>query len=162
VSIELEVTERSFCVATSRNLVVFSWRALATVEQVRACGRASRGLARRKPGGTGAVNLIAGGVPRFTDEVRREAERLRADPSLSPLGRADVVLVDGFAGVAARGFMSTVTLLGKSGRPHRVFGDVRSAGAWLAPKLSAGGEPWTSAEVEEVVRQVEAAHATAP
>jgi hypothetical protein len=156
--VELHCAEPTCRIATARNLVVYSWRDAATLEQIRASGRVSRAMARKHPRGTGSLHIIAGGIPRFSDEVRAEAAKIRGDPSLSSLGVAEVVLVTGLAGVAARGFVSTVTLLGRAARPRKVFSDVPSAAAWLAPKLNAGGESWTAAELELVAGDVSSGH----
>jgi pimeloyl-ACP methyl ester carboxylesterase len=156
--VEVHCAEPTCRIATARNLVVYSWREVATLDQVRASGRISRAMARKHPRGTGSLHLIAGGIPRFSEEVRAEAAKIRGDANLSSLGVAQVVLVTGLAGVAARGFLSTVTLLARAARPDKVFSELRSAAAWLAPKLAAGGEAWTAAEVEVVAAEVTAGH----
>ena len=53
----------------------------------------------------------------------------------------------GFAGIATKAFMSTLFLVGRGTKSNKVFGDLRSAARWLAPRLSAGKERWTEDEI---------------
>jgi hypothetical protein len=156
--VEVHLAEPTCRIATAKNLVVYSWLDAATLAQVRASGRICRAMVRKHPGGTGSLHLIAAGMPRYDEEVRAEAARIRGDPRFSSLGVAEVVMVTGLVGVAVRGFVSTVNLLGRAVRPHKVFGDVASAAEWLAPRLSAGGEAWTAAEVVAIAAEVSAGH----
>jgi hypothetical protein len=155
---EVILAEPTCRMATARNLIVYSWRDAASLSQIKASGRVARATARKHPKGAGSIHVIAGGIPRFTDEVRTEAALIRGDRSLSSLGIAEVVLVEGLAGVAARSFLGTLALLGRSPRPQKAFRDVPSAAAWLAPKLAAGGVPWTAVEIEAAVAEVCAGH----
>jgi hypothetical protein len=147
---EIPFSNASIRIATSRNLVVFAWRDAPTVAEVRQCHRILRAVARQYPAGAGVINLIIQGTPSFSEAVRAEAARATSDPLIAKVGVAHVVLVTGFVGVAVRGFLSSVTLLGRSPRKSRAFGDVPSGAAWLAPRLSVGGEAWTPAEVAAV------------
>jgi hypothetical protein len=155
---EMHCAEASCRIATARNLIVYSWLDAPTLLQVRASGRLSRAMARKHRGGTGSLHVIAGGTPRFDEAVRSETAKIRGDATLSPLGVAEVVLVTGLSGVAARGFLSTVALIARAARPQKVFADLTSAAEWLAPKLSAGGEGWTPAEILAVVTEVSGSH----
>ncbi|MFT3776460.1 MAG: hypothetical protein QM820_64795 [Minicystis sp.] len=132
----------------SRNLLMLAWHEAPTVGVMREVARAARTVARQHPAGSGVMNLFLRGTPRFTDEVRDEVVKIERDSSLFPLGVARVILLPGLAGVAVRVFLNTVTLLARhTTRPVQAFGEVQEAAAWLAPKVSAGGEAWTAGEI---------------
>jgi len=132
----------------SRNLALAIWRDAPTIEVLREVSRAGRALAKQQPNGSGLVNLLVSGTPRFSEDVRAEVVKIARDATLYPLGIARVFLVPGLAGVAVRAFLNTVTLVaGPSSRPLRAFTTLEDAAAWLAPKLEVGGQRWTPAEI---------------
>ncbi len=103
-----------------------------------------------QPGKTALLDLIVSGTPRFDDDARKGITKLIADGALNPVGGAHVMLIPGVAGSAVRAFMSTALLLARPAAPHKAFGELPAAAAWLAPKLaSATGEAWTAAEIVE-------------
>lgn len=154
--VEILHADGTLRLGASRNLVVYVWHDAPTLPQLRECGRVSRAVARAHPEGTALLDLIVGGIPRFSEDVRAEAARVSNDPSVSSLGAADVVLVTGLAGAAVRGFLGTLTLLSRMPRPRKVFGDVASAAAWLAPRLRVGGQAWTVPDVVAVAAEMRA------
>jgi hypothetical protein len=109
--------------------------------------RALVAAAQRYPADFGVFNVVAAGTPNFKDEVRSEMAKIVADPGLQGHGAAHAVLLDGFAGIATKAFMSTLFLIGRGTKSNKVFGDLRSAAAWLAPRLSAGKEQWTAGDI---------------
>ncbi len=112
-------------------------------------------MARAYPAGTGLLDIIVGGTPNFSQEMRDETTRLTHDPGYSRLGVADVVLISGLTGATVRAFLGTLALLShRRHRPHKVLGDVPSAAEWLAPKLGAGGEAWKPADLVAVATEV--------
>lgn len=140
-------TDATLLMAAHRNLLIVAWTNAPNAEQLRECGRLGRVLGRKYPNGVGMLDLLISGTAKFSNEVRDEALKLNRDPKLFRLGVADTLLVTGLVGVAVRAFLSTVTLLGRPLVPTRMFGSVADSAAWLAPKLSLGGEPWTAAEI---------------
>jgi hypothetical protein len=148
--VDIVYSDATCRVGTSRNLFVYAWYDAPTLSQLQECGRLSRAMHRRHPQGTALLDLMVAGTPRFSEEIRAETTRLTAEPTTATLGVADVILLGGLAGVAVRTFINTVNLLGRTTRPHKVFSEVAPAAAWLGPKLSAGPERWTSADVAAV------------
>jgi hypothetical protein len=88
----------------------------------------------------GLLNVAVSGTPRFPSDVRkRAAEHLGR--GLTDV-QAHVVLVPGFAGTAIRSFVSTITLLGRTRTPSKVFSELGPASTWLVEVLEdRGGEP---------------------
>jgi hypothetical protein len=137
-------------VGTARNLLVAAWNETPTVADMVGLTSAARALNRPYPKGSGLINLVLRGTPKFTDEVRAAFVKVNSDPMAFSLGSARVLLVGGMAAVAVRAFLNTVSLVSKRVRPVRTFLGVAEAAEWLAPKLSVGGLAWSAAEVEGV------------
>lgn len=147
---------------TQRELLVASWFDAPTIAQMREVGRAGRALGAASPRGSALANVIVGGVPRFTDEVRDEGIRIARDRTFRR-GSCHLILASGLGGAATRAFLSMVLLvgmkaltfrsgaggLGKGAPRSKVFGEVGAAAAWTAELL--GGE-WSSAEVFDLYR----------
>jgi hypothetical protein len=137
----------------SKNVRVAIWRDAPTLAQMKEVDRAARALARENPAGTGWVNLVVDGVPRFTQDVREEVGRLTRENTPNALANAHVILLDGFRGVAVRAFFSTVLLVTRSAVPFRAFGDIESASRWMAPLLAPSGVTWDAQSLAAVVAE---------
>jgi hypothetical protein len=109
----------------------------------------SLAYARSWPDGTGFLNLIVSGTPRFSEEVRNELAEMARQRQVPELGTAHIVAVDGFRGTAVRAFLGTLFILSRPKTPTKVFGNGHDAGRWLAPLLGRG---WTPARIDEVGR----------
>lgn len=138
---------------TQRELLVASWFDAPTITQMREVGRAGRALGAASPRGAALANVIVGGVPRFTDDVRDEAIRIARDRTFRR-GSCHLILAGGLGGAATRAFMSMVLLvgmkaLGKGAARTKVFGEIGAAAAWTSELL--GGE-WSSMEVFDLYR----------
>lgn len=151
---ELLHTSPQVEISGHRNLLVLAWHDAPTVAVMREVGRAGRAVAKKHAAGYGLMNLFLRGTPRFTDEVRDEVVRLDRDAQFAPLGAARVILLPGLAGVAVRVFLNTVTLIARPARSVQAFSDVPDAAAWLAPKLQAGGQTWTGAEIVAIAKPI--------
>jgi hypothetical protein len=147
-------TDADMQIAAHRNLLLITFNDAPSAEHIRECGRIARSLARKHPGGIALLNLVLSGKPNFSNEMREESVKLNRDPSLFRLGIADVVLIPGFVGVAARSFMSTIMLLSRSPNPRSAFGKLEDADAWLAPRLAAGGERWAKGDILGVAQPI--------
>jgi hypothetical protein len=90
--------------------------------------------------------------------VRTALVRLNADPTTFSLGSARVLLLPGLAGVAVRAFLNTVKLLSRPVRPQQVFGNIRDAATWLAPKIGSSQVPWSPEELEALAARLIAEH----
>ena len=152
---EILYTDTEMQIAVHRNLLLIAFCDAPSAEQIRECGRVARSLARKHPGGIGLLNLVLSGKPNFTNEMREEAVKLNRDPSLFRLAIADVVLIPGLVGVAARSFLSTVTLLSRSANPRSAFGNLEDTDAWLVPRLAGGGgERWARGDIVAVSQPI--------
>ncbi len=148
--------DSTFRIVTSRNVQVNVWSDAPTLEQMFVFGRTGAAHARQHPRGTALINLIVSGTPSFTEPVRAEAIKLVKESAIFSLGAAHVILVSGFAGTAVRAFMSTAIMVGRPNRPNKVFGELAPAAAWLAPLLTKGAQPWSSAALMALVAQIRA------
>jgi hypothetical protein len=125
-------------------LAIAAWTNAPTMKQFREIDR----LARDPSSVDGAyANVIWGGTPRFTDEVRTEAIRLIKLDAFRA-GNATVILADGLVGAATRAFISMIILVSRSSKPNRVFGDVSSAAEFLAKVLK---QPQRRAEIARLI-----------
>lgn len=128
--------------AYCRNVHFCVWYDAPEVEQMREYGRRSEAIRARHPEGTGLMNLVVSGVPRFSSEVRDVARELTRE-GIHRAGTAHVILVGGLLASAVRGFFGTMILLGRPPNPTRVFGDVDEASRWLADSMNAhAAERW--------------------
>lgn len=89
--------------------------------------------------GLALCNVVVRGRPRFTEDVREAGIRM-VKKNAFRVGSAHLILVDGLAGAATRAFLGMILLVGKANAQARVFGEIESAGAFLAG-LMAGAEP---------------------
>jgi hypothetical protein len=131
----------------SRNLIVCAWADAPGVEHIRSVSRVAHGVVSRYKEHRAFLNLAHAGTPRFSDAVRDELVKLIRDTRLQGQGTAYVVSIPGIAGATVRAFLSTVMLVARPIATHKVFGDLAPAAAWLVPKLTTGGEAWTSTGV---------------
>jgi hypothetical protein len=138
-----------------RNLGLVGWRAAPAVDDIRRWRSLGHALEQAHPGGSACIDLVVGGTPRFSDEMRKEAEQFASDPRAFSLGIAHLIVLPGFAGTAVRAFISTIILVARPPSPAKAFGDAESACSWLLARLrtgsvASGGAPaasWTEAEV---------------
>ncbi len=136
--------------SVKRNLLVISWHDAPTAPQLREMVRLAKIVGKKYPAGTAMLDLIVEGTPKFSDEVHKEASRLAKDVDFVPCGAADCILIPGFAGVATRSFLNTIYLVSRSPRPTKAFPDIATGAAWLAPRVSVGGEKWTADEIAKL------------
>ena len=140
--------------ARARSLCLAGWRDAPLADHIRRWHELGRSIARTHRGAGACIDVIYGGTPRFSDEMRREAERFSADNAIFEIGFAHVILVPGMVGSAVRAFVSTIVLVGRSGSPTKVTGDLAGAVAWMAPRLAPHG--WTAAELSTACDELSA------
>ena len=99
------------------------------------------------------LNVVFAGVPNFPEPVREAGARLTKDPLFS-LGRAHVVLMPGFLGVAVTSFINTFVLLGRPPFPTKIFHALPQATVWLCEKAGLQAEE-IAAGVETVRKQLQ-------
>jgi len=161
--------DRNFRLVTYRNVMIAVWSDAPTIQQVRILHReadqfakhnasfANHGAADRAGApsasspGQAFVNIVAGGVPVFSEQVRDELVKLIKGTTNFTLGSAHILLVSGMAGSAVRAFMSTVMLLARPQAPNRVFGAVAEAVTWLHGRLGGTQALWTGNELRDAI-----------
>ncbi len=151
---EVEFSDRCLRIATVDNLELASWFDAPEMKHMEAIDRVYKRMKRRVKGGVGFVNVVVGGVPKFSAEVRDEAARQTADVDDRDIATAHIILVDGIVGSTVRAFMSTTMLIGRPPHPTKVFGDIPTAATWLAVRLAENEHyPWPEARLADVLRR---------
>lgn len=139
----------TFAVVIDDRVVAAVWKDAPTLAQMRRLRAATDRHKKMFPDGGAFVNIVVSGTPSFSNEVRAEAAKQTSDNDTWGIATAHVVLVDGFAGIAVRSFFSTMTLLGRSKVPTKVFGDLDEATRWIASHLRLRDPSCTPARVKE-------------
>lgn len=133
-------------------LFLCGWADAPTMVQMRALGEHGR-RAEAVAGPLALVNIAFGGVPKFSDDVRKISAEFTRDASLFARSRAHVVTIPGFKGVAVMSFINTFLLLGRPPRPTKVFRAVDEAVRWTAGQLSPTGDEAAIHDAIEVLRR---------
>ena len=149
----IEYEERTLRILVERNLGVLSWRDAPNITQLRAHDRVGKQLERSYKGKTMLLNLVHSGTAKFSPEVTQETARIVRQENFYDLGAANVLLVGGLGGVAARAFLSTALLVSRSPRPTRVFSNLDEAIEWTLAMLQPGGVRWARNEIVAVAEQ---------
>jgi hypothetical protein len=153
-SLEIVYEDQTLKQAYARNVHVAAWFDAPTVAQMHAYGRCARALSQRYGGQSCLVNLVVGGVPRFSAEVREVASQYTREGAHG-VGAAHVILAPGLVGTSVRAFLSTVILLGRPPNPTKVFGDIDGAAEWMARNLAMrSSEIWEAKDVADACRRV--------
>lgn len=128
----------------SRNVHFVTWHDAPTADQMRAYGNTARSVHNQHPDGSGLINMVVTGTPRFSNEVRELAMTYTRE-GLHSAGTAHVILVRGLLGSSVRAFLGTTVLLGRPPNPTKVFADIDSASRWMVTNLEArGSESWSA------------------
>jgi hypothetical protein len=121
-------------IAFDRNVSLTVWTDAPTGGQLPLIAELTRPRVSEWPGGMFNFNLMLRGTPDFSSQVREEATEL-VKQNVSRLGTAHVITIDGLRGVAVRGFLSTILLLGRGGTSGKVFGSVEQAHPFALERL---------------------------
>jgi hypothetical protein len=136
---------------SAAELALVVWRAAPSADHMRRWHRFALEHAEAPHGPGACIDIVVAGMPKFSDEMRREATRFASDPKVFPLGIAHVILMDGLAGSAVRAFIGTLILVAKPPGPAKVFGDFDAAAKWLSPKITLGG--WSPLDIVSRCRE---------
>ncbi len=140
-------------IAVSRNVLIVRWAdAPRNITELREFEKAGKRVAMAFDKRALFANIIASGTPTFSQEARDEVTRLTRTPMFH-LGTAQIVLVQGFAGVAVRAFLSTSFLLSRSRTPNKVFGDLTFGIDWMTGRLEGGPVAWKRDELAAFVKR---------
>lgn len=140
--------DQTFAVVIGGRVVAAVWKDAPTLAQMGRLRAATDRHKKMSPDGGALVNIVVSGTPSFRNEVRVEAAKQTSENDTWGIATAHVVLVDGFAGIAVRSFFSTMTLLGRSKVPTKVFGDLDEATRWVASHLRLRDASCTAAVVK--------------
>jgi hypothetical protein len=146
-TVEIVHADATLRIGVCRNLFVLAWTGPPEAPHLRVMAKALQALAAKHDNDMAVLDVIVSGRPLFTDEVRDGLVRVLRDPRTQGRASAHVIEIGGLAGVTTRAFLSTAFLLARSPSPNKVFGDVASGAAWLAPILSKGSQAWSAAEM---------------
>src|SRR5690349_21502219 len=111
--VEIVHRDATLRLGVSGNLLLCVWTATPELAHVRAMGRAMQPLSAKYREQWGFLDVVASGVPRFTDDVRDEVVRVMRDPRLQGSGVAHVIQLSGLAGITTRAFLSTAMLIAR-------------------------------------------------
>ncbi len=140
-------------IATSRNIVVAAWaEAPRTTVELREFEKIGKRVSQQFEKRAIFANVIIGGTPSFSQEVRDEVTRMTRTPMFH-FGTAQIILVQGLAGVAVRAFLSTSFLLARTKIPNKVFGDLNFGVDWMHGRLCEGPIEWKRDEIYDFVKR---------
>ena len=144
----------TFTLSRCENLAVAAWWDAPTVAQIGVVERNMDVMRRAFRDEMAFVNVIvAGRIESFSKDVREAANRLTEKHPRS-LCVANVVLVEGIAGVLTRTIMRAMRMVGRNESPWRVFDNCAAAAAWIAPHLDGHASlVWSSDDVLAVLNQ---------
>ena len=141
-------------IAAQENVLVVRWAdAPRTTLELREFEKAGKRIASAFDKRAVFANVIVSGTPSFSQEVRDEVARLTSSPMFH-LGTAQIVLVQGLAGVAVRAFLSTALLVSRAKAPNKVFGDLDYGVDWMHARLREGPVPWRRDGLASFVEKV--------
>ncbi len=140
-------------IAALDNVLVVRWAdAPRTTFELKEFEKAGKRLAGEYDKRAVFANVIVSGTPSFSQEVRDEVARLTSSPMFH-LGTAQIILVEGLAGVAVRAFLNTAFLLSRAKAPNKVFGDLGYGIEWMHARLREGPVSWVRDELADFVKK---------
>lgn len=155
-SAELRHHDDVLVMVVHRNLLALAWYDAPRPGHLLEVLRTVEDLHRRN-GFYGLLNVVVRGTPSFPEQVREEGRRLIQETTGWGGVTAHVMEVEGFAGTAARMFLSTMMLVGRGRSSNaQFFGDHHTGCEWLAPRLTKPERPWSIAELENVYADLRA------
>ena len=148
MQVRIESEDDALTLATADNLIICLWTGPPTVDAVRLFSAVNRRMRREHPEGAAMVNLVVRGAPKFSREIVEESVAALNAVKTWRSATVHVIMIESFAAVAVRSFLSTLNLVSMAKRPVHVCGDIPAAARWLAETLE--GHPslsWTEPEL---------------
>lgn len=161
--LHVEYRDDVLTLATAPYLQVVAWTGTPTVDHIETIDRVNRRQMRELPEGAAMFHLAVRGRPAFSPEVVEATKRSLARVEAWRTGTANVVLLEGLAGVAVRSFLNTINLLTRAKRPVRTFSDLASATRWMYEHLE--GHPsrtWREGPLLEALTELVAGTGAPP
>lgn len=124
-------------VGAQAGVVVWLWHVAPSDAALASVKRLIGTLARKHPEGVGVLHLVPnpdGKIP--NDEQRKKIAQLRRDCDYAVRASAIVFEGDGIRSAIIRSITTAVMLASGSKRPLTVFGDAKTAAAWLRERLA--------------------------
>ena len=145
----------TFVVCARGPLLATLWWDAPTMPQMMAFERHAAAHTKSSGGATALAQFVVDGIPRFANDVRRQAEHLTRE--YFDVGIAHVIEMEGLKGAAVRAFLSSLILISRDSKPVKVFSKAEDAATWIATQLRAVDASWTTEDVIAVrTRGVEA------
>ena len=153
--LHLEYRDDVLTLATAPHAVVVAWTGTPTVEHIATVDRVNRRQMREHPEGAAMFHLLVRGRPAISQEVVEATRRSLATVDAWRTATANVIFLEGFAGVAVRSFLNTINLLARAKRPVRTFEDLDGAVRWMYERLD--GHPsrsWREDALLDALREL--------
>lgn len=139
-------------------LFLAKWSDAPTMTQMNAMLAHGRAFEARQPGGCGLSNVVVGGTPRFSSDVRKAAADLTSDASLFQRCRMHMILLGGLPGATIQIFVNTFVLLGRPTVPTSAARKLGDGCKWIEEHLDEPG--WDAARLHSLHEQMLGAPAT--
>jgi hypothetical protein len=141
VSARFWARDGRYCHAMWRDVLISIWHQSVEVEAIHSLHQGVEELLSRHS----AIALLGVSRPQVTMVPGAEERRMLSD-LLSKHGTqlrciGSVILGDGFVSAAKRTVLSTISMVARQPCPLRMFPDLSSASAWVAPRLAPPAEP---------------------
>jgi hypothetical protein len=111
------------------------WKKNTTMEATQQLRGHLLEFTRSRPAGVGLLTIVEANAPVPGAEVRKALAAVLADFSRDIKASAVVFEGQGFSAAAVRSVVTGLTLIARQAYPHKVFGSLGEAGAWMLPQL---------------------------
>lgn len=133
-SATIQEVDANFCIASWRQLFVVIWRHDTNAEGLAALRRTfAQFAATHSP--IGLLTIVEAKAPLPPAQVRSGLASFLTEQGAHIKRSAVVFEGEGFRAAAVRGVVTGLTMLARPPYPHKVFGSIDDACAWLAPGL---------------------------
>lgn len=131
-----------------RALFLVKWVEAPTMVQMDALFEHGQAYESGVHGGCGLSNIVVGGTPRFSSEVRKAAADLTSDANLFQRFRLHAILLGGLPGATIQIFVNTFLLLGRPSVPTKAVRDIDEGSRWIREQLD--DPTWSTPRVRNV------------
>ena len=140
--------EADFALGSWGDLFFILWKKNTTLEGAKAVRTHLLEFTRARPAGVGLLTIVEANAPVPAADVRKALAAVLADFSRSIKASAVIFEGQGFSAAAVRSVVTGLTLIARQSYPHKVFGSLAEASAWMLPQLP---RPVTAGELATAV-----------
>src|SRR5688572_27233637 len=126
---------RDFALASFRDCFMVIWRHETTLDGARALRRGCFGFAETRPRGIALLTIVEEEAPMPPSDARAEIATFLRDGSDRIKASGVVFEGSGFRAAAVRSVVVGLTMLARQKYPHKVFGNLKEAAAFLDREL---------------------------